>query len=65
MDTEELTKVSPTCASESLKIIMLLSQKKWQLNTMDIKTAFLQGKELTRNVCIRPPREAQSKGTVW
>lgn len=32
---------------------------------MGIKAAFLQGKELTRNVYIRPPREAQSKGTLW
>lgn len=32
---------------------------------MGIKTAFLQGKELTSNVYIRPPREAQSKGTLW
>lgn len=31
---------------------------------MDIKAAFLQGKELTRNIYIQPPREAQSQGTL-
>ena len=37
MNTEELPKDSPTCASESLKMIMaVICQKKWQLNSMDI-----------------------------
>lgn len=51
MNTEELPKDSPTCASESLKIIKSVICQK---NSMDIKAAFLQGKELTRNVYIRP-----------
>lgn len=32
---------------------------------MDIKVAFLQGKELTWNVYIHPLQEAPSKGTLW
>lgn len=53
MNTEELPKDSPTCVSESLKMIMaVICQKKWQLNSIDIKAAFLQGKELTRNIYI-------------
>ncbi|XP_062409954.1 uncharacterized protein LOC134100639 [Sardina pilchardus] len=64
--TEELPKDSPTCASESLRMIMaIICQRKWQLNSMDIKAAFLQGKELTRNIYIRPPPEAQSQGILW
>lgn len=55
MNTENLPKDSPTCAPESLKMIKsVICQKKRQLNSMDIKAAFLQGKELTRNVYIRP-----------
>lgn len=66
INTEELQKDSPTCASESLKMIMaLICENKWQLNSMDIKAAFLQGKELTRSVYIRPPQEAQRKGYLW
>lgn len=66
MNTQELPKDSPTCASESLKMIMaVICQKKWQLNSMDIKAAFLQGKDLIRNVCIQHRQEAQSKGTLW
>lgn len=66
MNTVELTEDSPTCAAESLKMIMaVICQKKWELNSMDIKAAFLRGKELTRNIYIWPPREAQSQGTLW
>lgn len=32
---------------------------------MDIKSAFLQGMELSRDIFIRPPPEADSEGTVW
>lgn len=60
VNTEELPKDSPTCASESLKMVMaFICQNKWQLNSMDIKAAFLQDKELTCNVYIRPPQEAK------
>ena len=31
---------------------------------MDIKTAFLQGQNIHREVYINPPREADSKG-IW
>ena len=66
MNTQDLPKDSPTCASESLKMIMaVICQNKWQLNSMDIKAAFLQGKELTRDIYIRPPQEVQNKGTIW
>lgn len=62
MNTLELPKDSPTCASESLKMIMaVICQKKWQLNSMDIKAAFLQGKEQRNSVeveevCLWPSR---------
>lgn len=66
LNTQDLPKDSPTCATESLKMIMaVVSQNKWQLNSIDIKAAFLQGKTLERDIYIRPPQEAQSKGTVW
>lgn len=66
MISEELQKDSASCASESLKMIMaVICQNKWQLNSMDIKAAFLQGEELTRNVFIKPPQEAQRQGHLW
>lgn len=65
INTQDLPKDSPTCASESLKMTMAAICQKWQLNSMDIKAAFLQGKELTRDIYIRPPQEVQNKGTIW
>lgn len=66
INVSDLPKDSPTCALNSLKIMMaVICQRKWQLNSMDIKVAFLQGKDLDRNVYIQPPPEAQCKGLRW
>ena len=32
---------------------------------MDIKTAFLQGRERDRDISVKPPKEAGTKGKVW
>ena len=39
-------KDSPKCASESLKILSIFAQKNWVPYSMDIKIAFLQGREI-------------------
>ena len=57
---------SPTCSRESLSLILsLLAMKKWKVQAIDIKTAFLQGNPLERDVYIRPPKEFQNEGYVW
>lgn len=62
----ELQKDSPTCASESLRLLVaVICQKQWTLHSMDIKSAFLQGIELSRDIYIRPPPEAICEGTLW
>ena len=44
-EKDHLQKESPTCLRESLQVIISLSvQQKWSLHAIDIKTAFLQGK---------------------
>lgn len=61
-----IPKDSPTCSTESLRMILaIIAQRKWTTNTMDIKTAFLQGSELTRDIFIKPPIEAACKGKIW
>ena len=38
---------SPTCTRESIRLaFVIISAKGWTLNSIDIKTAFLQGKEI-------------------
>ena len=57
---------SPTCSRESLSLIQsLLAMKKWKCQAIDIKTAFLQGNPLEREVYLKPPKEFQSDNRVW
>ena len=36
----------------------------WKINTMDIRTAFLQGNSIERDVYLKPPKEAHTK-KLW
>lgn len=66
LNIQELQKDSPTCASESLRLLLaVICQKHWTVHSMDIKSAFLQGMELSRGIYIRPPPEAASEGVLW
>ncbi len=66
LEVSELKKDSPTCASESLRLLVaLICQRQWTLNSMDIKSAFLQGMELSRDLYIKPPPEANNEGKLW
>ena len=58
---------SPTCAKESLRmVLMIIASNNWDLNSMDIKTAFLQGMKFERDVFLVPPPEAEvEKGRIW
>src|SRR5678815_2412656 len=57
----DLTTDSPTCANESLKMCLAVILKNgWKCKTLDIKTAYLQGKPIERNVYLKPPREAKT-----
>ena len=56
---------SPTCCKEGLHLTCcIISSNKWPLNSLDVKTAFLQGKLIERTVYVRPPKEAQTN-KVW
>ncbi len=66
LNIHELQKDSPTCASESLRLLLaVICQNKWQVHSMDIKSAFLQGMQLSREIYIRPPPEAGKVNVLW
>ena len=44
---------------------MLAAKNKWQIQTSDIKCAFLQGETIDRELYLRPPKEKRIKGKVW
>ena len=66
-DSSSIRSDSPTCAKESLRLVLaLIAAKGWSLNSMDIKTAFLQGKKFDRIVHVVPPSEAEvPRGCLW
>ena len=65
--SQNIQKDCHTCAHESLTLIIsVFAQNKWKLNSMDIKTAFLQGQLIDRDVYNKPPVEARAcSNMVW
>ena len=50
---------SPTCSKEGLRIaLLLLVSQSWSLHSLDVKTAFLQGESINRDLYVKPPKEA-------
>ena len=62
-----LPRDSPTVGKGAMRTVLAIaSSTKWVVKTTDIKSAFLQGKELDRDVYIRPPRESQiPSNMIW
>lgn len=66
LNIHELQKDSPTCASDSLRLLLaVICQNKWQVHSMDIKSAFLQGMQLSREIYVRPPPEVGKENVLW
>ena len=50
---------SPTCSKEGLRVVLLiLVSHSWSLHSLDVKTAFLQGEPINRDLYVKPPKEA-------
>ena len=60
-------KDSPTIGKSALRVVLTLAASYgWVVKTTDIKSAFLQGKQMDREVFLMPPREAKvSDGKIW
>eukprot|EP00794_Sanderia_malayensis_P012459 gene12459-13747_t len=56
---------SPTCSKECIRIALaIMARKEWECKVLDVKTAFLQGNELKRDIYLKPPKEARAQG-MW
>ena len=65
-DIEGVRTDSPTINKESLRLAyIVIAGKKWEIHSLDIKAAFLQGNPVSREVYLKPPREANMKGKLW
>ena len=57
---------SPTVHKSSINIFFMLAAKnRWEIQTSDIKCAFLQGEIIDREVYVKPPKERRVKGILW
>ena len=58
---------SPVVSREAMKMCLALAAMLgWPVLALDVKTAFLHGKHLTREICVEPPSESGTpNGTVW
>ena len=64
-NTESLRKDSPTCSKETVRILLsLASLKSWDCHTLDVKSAYLQGNKIEREVYLKPPPEFFN-GKLW
>ena len=69
-DTEEnresIRADSPTANKDSLKLALAIAANEgFDIMSGDIKSAFLQGQALDRNVLVVPPPEANDGGKLW
>ena len=65
-DSSEFQTDSPTCSRETLRLVYsVTATKKWNLQTIDFTSAFLQGDRLEREVYLKLPRDVCPKEQVW
>ena len=57
---------SQTAFKSSMRIFFAVcASNNWVCEKMDIKAAFLHGKESEREIYVKPPAEAKKEGIVW
>ena len=57
---------SPTAMRESVKpFLAIAANQGFELESVDIRAAFLQSKPLDRDVFIEPPKDLKKTGVIW
>ena len=57
---------SPTSSRETVKIFLAIAaNKQWVVESLDVRSAFLQSDTLDRDVFVEPPPERRKKGIIW
>ena len=66
-EEEKVQSDSPTGNKDTLKLFLVtIASKCWKCESIDIKAAFLQGKDFHREVYLIPPKEANcNPGILW
>ena len=57
---------SPTCSRQSLRFCFATAaMMNWEIHSLDISSAFLQGNNIKREVYLQPPVEFHEEGFIW
>ena len=65
-EPEGIQSDSPTASKSTLRIFLAMAQiNNWDVISLDIKCAFLQGNDMARDLFIMPPEGFGSENTVW
>ena len=66
-NTEESARTdSPTVKRKSIKVLIAMAaQHGWTVKSQDVTAAFLQAKDLVREVYVQPPKEICKEGKIW
>lgn len=65
-NSDDLRTDSPTCSRQALRLVFVAAATmNWELQSLDITAAFLQGNILDRDVFIQPPVDYARNGMVW
>ena len=65
-EEDKIQSDSPTAAKSTLRLAMAIAASKgWSSETIDIKAAFLQGKQIEREIFVMPPKEIKEDGIIW
>ena len=65
-EEEQVQCDSPTAAKSTLRtVIAIAANENWDLQTIDIKAAFLQGNNVDRDIFVTPPKEMKEEGVIW
>ena len=59
------SKTSPCCSRIGIcTIFILITSNQWEIKSIDVKSAFLQGKQIERTVYLCPQEEANTS-SIW
>ena len=64
-DVEDVPTDSPTCERDNVRLLLTIAVSHgWSLHSIDIKSAYLQGEPLDRDIYLVPPKEAKTD-SLW
>ena len=57
---------SLTAAKDSMKVFLTITaNERFEMKSLDVTSAFLQGSPLERNIFVAPPEERNKDGIIW